>query len=242
VASRRPSGPRLVIAVLLRRETYAEDAAATFRFLDDPFDLGSADLAHAREKCPLVRQRREVVIDEDAVRLVAGSLLQRQGDQVAESPLGQGVLIRKETVVGVQPDVRPMLHRFGEEVRPETTRQRGWDGVLEEQPHVSAAARSRSFEGGGKTQASATLQEGRRVRLPTSLVEVNSQEEAGFVEEHGVDARDKGLIRVVSARQMPANDVVGDRQEVTMRAYRALDPRLFANAPDPLVGTRRRVA
>lgn len=47
---------------------------------------------------------------------------------------------------------------------------------------------------------------------------------------------------IPSARQMPANDVVSDRQEVTMRAYRALDLRLFANAPDPLVGTRRRVA
>lgn len=86
------------------------------------------------------------------------------------------------------------------------------------------------------------MQKGRRIRLPTCLIEVNGEEEAGFVEEHRIDARDKWLIRVVSARQMAANDIVGDRQESTMRAFRALDARLFADAPDPLVGTRRRVA
>jgi hypothetical protein len=43
----------------------------TFRFVHDPLDLGSADPAHGREKRPLVRKWHEVVINEDAVGVVA---------------------------------------------------------------------------------------------------------------------------------------------------------------------------
>ena len=41
---------------------------------------------------------------------------------------------------------------------------------------------------------------------------------------------------------MPADDIVGDWQEPLVRAVAALDPGLFAQARDPLVGTRGRVA
>ena len=40
---RRRRRPRLDFAVVLRRETNAEDATTTFRFLDDPFDFIPAD-------------------------------------------------------------------------------------------------------------------------------------------------------------------------------------------------------
>jgi hypothetical protein len=46
----------------------------------------------------------------------------------------------------------------------------------------------------------------------------------------------------VLAPQMPADHVVGHRQQATLEAVRALDPWLLAQAPHPLVGTGRLVA
>ena len=141
--------PRLIVAVVLWRQPHAEDATTPFRLLRDLLDLGSAHLAHAREKRPLICPRHERVIEEDAVALLAGSLLQRQGDQVAESSLRHRVLIRKETVVRIQSDVRPPLHRLGQEVRSEPAGQRGRNRLLEEDPDVSASSGARPFERGG---------------------------------------------------------------------------------------------
>ena len=137
---RRRGCPRLVFSVVLWRQTHAEDATASFGLLDDPFDLRSADLAHAREKRPLVGPRDEMVIEEDAVALLAWSLLQRQGDQVPESSLRHRVLIRKEAVVRIQADVRSPLHRLGQDVRAQPSGQRGWNGFLEEEPDVRASS------------------------------------------------------------------------------------------------------
>ena len=137
---RRRRRPRLLFFVVLWRQTHAEDATAAFGVLDDPFDLRSADPAHAREKRPLVGPRDEVVIEEDAVALLARSLLQRQGDQVPESSLRHRVLIRKETIVRIQADVRPALHRLGQDVRAQPARQRGRNGLLEEEPDVRASS------------------------------------------------------------------------------------------------------
>jgi len=41
---------------------------------------------------------------------------------------------------------------------------------------------------------------------------------------------------------MPSNVIVGDREEAAMRAHRALDPRLLADALHPFVRARWRVA
>ena len=119
-----------------------------FRFLDDSFHLRSAYLAHAREKRPLVSPRDQAVIEEDAVVLLAGALLQRQGDQVSESSLWHRVLIWKEAVVRTESDIRSALHRFGEDMRSEPSSQGGWNGFLEEEPDVGASPGARPFEGG----------------------------------------------------------------------------------------------
>jgi hypothetical protein len=44
--------PRRILSFLLRRQPNAEDATASFGFLDDRFDLGLTDLSDAREKRP----------------------------------------------------------------------------------------------------------------------------------------------------------------------------------------------
>jgi hypothetical protein len=82
-----------------------------------------------------------LVIEEDAVSLVAWSFLQRQRNQVPEAAVRHRVLIRKETVVRIQADVRPPFHRLRQNVRPESSGQRGWNGVLEEEPDVPTSPR-----------------------------------------------------------------------------------------------------
>ena len=110
----------------------------SFSLSDDPFDLCAADLPHAREKRPLVCPRREVVIEEDAIALSAWPLLQRQGDQVAESSLRHRVLVRKETIIRIQSDIGSSFHGFRHEVRPQPASQGCWNGVFEEEPDVPA--------------------------------------------------------------------------------------------------------
>ena len=81
-----------------------------------------------------------MVIKEDAVALSARSLLQWQGDQVPESSLRHRVLIRKETIVRIQADVRPPFHRFSQDVRAQPACQRGGNGVLKEEPDVRTSS------------------------------------------------------------------------------------------------------
>ena len=88
------------------------------------------------------------------------------------------------------------------------------------QPDVPAVARSRSFQGSRQVQTAARLQDGCGVFPPMGLVEIGRQEEAGFVLEHGIDAHDEIAAVVVVARQVPANHLVGDRQEAAVRDIR----------------------
>jgi hypothetical protein len=59
------------------------------------------------------------------------------------------------------------------------------------------------------------------------------------VQEHGVHTGNEGLAGGVAPRKVPADHVIGNWQEPTVRTRRALDARLFADAPHPLVGARR---
>jgi len=59
--------------------------------MGDPFQPG-----------PLVGIWLELGIQEHAVAVTTRHRLQREGDQIAESALGHGVLARKETVVGIE--------------------------------------------------------------------------------------------------------------------------------------------
>ncbi|MEO7272115.1 MAG: hypothetical protein ABIX28_08365 [Vicinamibacterales bacterium] len=151
--------------------------------MHDSFGLGPNDLAHAREKCPLVRPRDEVVIDKDAVALVSRYLLKWHGDQVPESALRPRVLTREQAVIGVEADVGPLLHRLGKKVRSESACQGGRNGGLEEQRHMPTAARPSAFEGSKEAEATAALKECHGIGLPTGLVEIDRREEAGLVEE-----------------------------------------------------------
>jgi hypothetical protein len=80
-----------------------------------------------------------VVVNEQTDALLACSLLQRKGDQVPETTMRQRVLAREEPIVRLESNVRTRVHRFGQDVRGETTGQRRRDGLLEEDPDVSAS-------------------------------------------------------------------------------------------------------
>jgi hypothetical protein len=55
-------------------------------------------------------------------------------------------------------------------------------------------------------------------------------------------SRKSSIQQLITALQVPPNDVVGDGKEATMGADRALDTRFLADAAHPLVRARRRVA
>src|SRR5882672_4668908 len=103
--------------------------------------------------------RDAVVVEEDAVAVIAAVFLQGQRDQIAESTVWQGVLIREEPVVRIETDVRPTLHRLGQDVRAELSRERGWHRLFEEQPHVAAPPRTRSLECRRQIHSAAGLDE-----------------------------------------------------------------------------------
>jgi hypothetical protein len=68
-------------------------------------DSRTVDLPNRGEKHPLVGVGIEIVVEEQAVAPFTRLFLQGQRDQVAESALGQRVLVGKEAVVRIEPDV-----------------------------------------------------------------------------------------------------------------------------------------
>ncbi len=233
-------GPRFIFLILWRQPN-PEDAPPPLCLLDDGFRLGSADRAHASEKCPLIGPRNQLLVEEHAVSHIAGALLQRKSDEVSEATLRQGVLVGKQTVVRVQAHVGPPLHGFGEEVGTEAPRQGCRDGFPEEEPDVPAAAGSRAFERRRQIETPTRVHEGEGVVLPPGFVEVDCEEEARLVEEQGIHAGDEPLAIGILAREVPANDLIGDRKEATVGTLGALDSRLLADAANPLVRASGRI-
>ena len=74
------------------------------------------------------------------------------------------------------------------------------------------------------------------------LVKIGRQEEAGLIQEHRIDAHDEVAAVVILAGEVPANDIVGDREKTAVGAVVTLDPGLLADAPDPFIGAGRLIA
>jgi hypothetical protein len=107
---------------------------------------------------------------------------------------------------------------------------------------MSAAPGPRTFECRGNLQLTTRTQKGGRVFSPASFVKVDCHEEARFISEQRIDASDERLTRVVATRQVPSDDVIGDRQESLMGTFAAFDTWLLADASHPFVGACRCVA
>jgi hypothetical protein len=76
-------------------------------------------------------------------------------------------------------------------VRPESSGQRGWNRIFEEEPDVPTPPGSRPFESGREAQAATRGEKGRCILLPAGLVEVDGQDVACLVLKQGIDASDK---------------------------------------------------
>jgi hypothetical protein len=129
-----------------------------------------------------------LLVQEGSVPAFPRLLLQRERNQVAKPTFGQRVLIRKKTVIRIQPDLRALLHRLGKKVRTQLARKTRRNSFFKEKPNVSAVARTRSFEDSGQFQPATGFKERPDVLLPACAIEVRRQKATGFVEKHGVNA------------------------------------------------------
>ena len=184
----------------------------------------------------MVRERLQVVIEEDGVAALSGTELERQSDEIPESALRHGILIREEPVVGLQADVAVPHHRLGQQVTGH--RPRGYRSywIREKEPGMGAVTRTGSLDRDRDLHRSGRLAECSDVVPPRLPVEVRCDEPAGLVPEQRVDP-DR-----VPAGEMIVDDSIRYRNEPLMRAGRASNPGLVADAPYPLVRACRREA
>ncbi len=68
------------------------------------------------EKSPLVRKWFELFVNEDAVAVLPGLILQWQCDEVAKASAGHRVLVRKEAIVGLHAQFVATIHGRGDEI------------------------------------------------------------------------------------------------------------------------------
>jgi hypothetical protein len=238
-AARRRRGPGFFVAFLVfvkPRKANSDDAAALLAGADNGFGCRTGNPLHGREKRPLIRPGKQLFVKEHAVVALPQALLQRQGDQIAEAALRQGVLVRKETVVRIQPDVWSPFHRLGENVRTEFPRQDSRYGLDEEQPQVTTVARARSLDRSRQPELSAGLANGADIRTPVLLVEVRGKKEAGLIEKHRVYPDHKLATTVVVTGKVLTNGLVGQWQESPTGAVLAPDRPFVAQNTHPLVG------
>src|SRR5207247_3203976 len=101
---------RFFIFFALRRQTYANHLALYLSVADHFFNFMPADFADRGQELPLVGMRSESLVQENAITQFSQTLLERQGDQVAEAALRQGVLLRQEPIVRIGADYGSALH------------------------------------------------------------------------------------------------------------------------------------
>jgi len=138
-----------------------------------------SESGHRLEVGPWIRHLLDFVVEEDGSSAGPALLLEGQGDQVAEAPFGERILGGEEPVVGIHPYLWPMLLGFGEEACPEATGQTCVDGSGEEDPGVSASARTGALQEDGDLPPPTGLGKGSQVVLPGCLVEVSREQPGG---------------------------------------------------------------
>ena len=248
-ASRRRQQPRLVGVLVLDRHPHAEHAGTAGLGLgDEGRDRGPIQAPNRRQEGPLVVERAEIVVDEQAVALLAGAPLQRQGDQVAEAAGRHGVLAGEEPVVGGEADLRPALHRLGDQHGAKLPRLARGDAARRRRsrrarPRPSGTARARPERPGRGTSR------GRRARRAPSSRRRSRRRESGRSRPAAGDKprpRSPGTRcswpHVILAAQMALDHLVRHWDEGLVRALATLHARLAADPRHPLVGTGRRVA
>ena len=185
--------------------------------------------------------RIEFIIEKLRVATRSHLLLEGQRDQVSEPALGQRILVGKQTVVRMKPDLRTPLHRFRKNMRTEFARQTGGNGLVKEKPNMTAVAGARAFQNGGHFDPPTGFEKGRRIRLPVLVVKVRRQKETGLVLQHGIDPHHKILTTRVTTRKMPADHFIRDWKKAALKTIRAFDARLLTDTGNPFIGAGGRI-
>ena len=185
----------------------------------------------------MIRERLELLVDEEAVSLLAGLVLERQRDQVAEAAPGHRLLVWEETVVGLHAELVAAAHRLGDEVAAHPSRDARVYRRGEEEPRVCAVPRAGALDRDGYADGSAGFGKCGDVFLPRGLVEIGSEKPAALILEERVNAHH------VSALQVVDDDLVAERDEGLVRTVAALASGLeHAESGLPLVRARGGVA
>ena len=92
------------------------------------------------EKPPLIGVWHELVVDEDRVAHLARTVLERQGNEIAESAPGQGVLVGEEAIVRSHAQLMAATHRLGNEIAAHLARRGRSHRCREEERDMGAVA------------------------------------------------------------------------------------------------------
>ena len=184
----------------------------------------------------VVRVGIEILVEEHRIPPLPRLPLQRQGDQVAESALRQGVLAREEAVVGTHGELVAAGHGLGDEIAAHFPGSRGRNRLAEEEPGVGTVPRTRPFDGDREADVPARFLERPHVLGPRALVEVDRQEPAGPVLEERIDPHH------VAPFQVRQHHRVVHGKERLVAALPTLHLRQLAEAPNELVRAGRSVA
>jgi hypothetical protein len=115
-----------------------------------------------------------------------------------------------------------------------------------ENPDVGAIAGTRALKSRRNLLFSTCRKIRQRVAPPSLLVEIGDQEPASLIGHERVHASDERVgsfwIGRIPPLKMASNDVIAHRDECLVRAFHALDPRLFADTADPSICARGRIA
>ena len=122
--------------------------------------------------------RLQGVVHEDTCPSLTRYLLQRQGDQVAEPRLGQGVLVREQTIVGAQCQLLRTSTGVTDQSRSQPAGIAGRDTAGKEDPGMGTIAGARNFQRDRNTQLTARLNEGSGIITPVRFVEINGKQMA----------------------------------------------------------------
>lgn len=154
---------------------YTDHRTMPRRFSRDSLDGPLVDRWYGRQVGPLfvTRQGLELIVEEHRVALLAGGVLERQRDEVAEAAPRQRILAWEEPVVGVHAQLVAPGHGLGDQVTAHPPRAHGRNRLREEEPDVGAVPRTRSLHGGRKTNPPASRNEREHIVVPGALVEVH---------------------------------------------------------------------
>ena len=181
-----------------------------------------------------------MLIDEDAVAVLARPVLKWQCDQITEAASWHRVLARKEPIIRIKANIGATIHRRGEEKRTKASGICRRNRLGEENPGVSTIARARSFYGDTNAFCPRRITERGDILHPGLLVEIGGEEPACLVWQHGIDAGSEipRFARRFSC-EMRAEDIITDRDECLVWAFPALDLRLSANSSNPFVSDKQ---